>query len=105
MSTPTAVLYGYPGIVADEIVDELQSAVAAFPRFNSAHEGFAVIAEEVDELWREVMANKGGTRVAINRDDMRKEAIQVAAMAMRFVIDLCSSPDGAGDRWRDEWAP
>ena len=64
---------------------ELEKAQAKFPRFNSGHEGWAVIAEELDELWREVRSNQA-TPDRNNR--MRKEAIQVAAMAIRFLADM-----------------
>jgi glutamyl-tRNA reductase len=57
---------------------------------NSAHEGWAVIWEELDELWDEVRAKQGARDVA----KMRKEAVQVAAMAMRFVLDVCDSERG-----------
>jgi len=66
-----------------EVRDELASAIEKFPPFNSAHEGYAILSEEVDELWDEVKNNK--------HDDgakQRKEAIQVAAMAIRFVLDI-----------------
>jgi hypothetical protein len=84
MTTPTR-------IVLADIGDELAEATLAFPPFNSAHEGFAVIAEELDELWESVRANKSGTRSVppLLRGEMRKEAIQVAAMAARFVHDIC----------------
>lgn len=58
--------------------------------FNSVHEGYAVLLEEVDELWDEVKKNPlkmaGGREQ--HRQLMRKEAIQVAAMALRFVSEL-----------------
>lgn len=62
-----------------------QEAVAAmhrFPPFNSPHEGKAVIEEELEELWDHCKANTGRS------DDAMKEAIQVAAMAIRYVYDL-----------------
>lgn len=62
---------------------EYERAAAKFPKFNSAHEGYAVLLEEVDELWDEVKKNPR------NATAMRTEAIQVAAMAMRFLIDCC----------------
>lgn len=65
------------------VADELSKALARFASFNSAHEGKAVIEEELDELWEHVKANTGVT------DEARTEAIQVAAMALRYVIDLC----------------
>jgi len=65
---------------------ELRRAREKFPRFNSAHEGYAVILEEMDELWDEVMKK----RVARSKSVMREEAIQIAAMAVRFMVDVCS---------------
>ena len=69
--------------IAQEVVEEVESASQKFPKFNSAHEGFAILKEEVDELWDEV--KKQDT----NSEAMRKEACQCAAMAMRFIKDLC----------------
>lgn len=66
--------------VQAEIYAEVKRAVEKFPAFNSAHEGFSVLNEEVDELWDEV-----------RRDDYEKqvkEAIQVGAMAVRFIMDI-----------------
>ena len=63
---------------------ELRRAMALFGPFKNGHEGWAVIREEVDELWDEVKANKRVDHVA----RQRKEAIQIAAMALRFVVDL-----------------
>ena len=61
---------------------EYDKAVNKFGPFHSAHEGYAVLKEEVDELWDEVKAGQNKTR-------MRKEALQVAAMAIRFIQDIC----------------
>lgn len=66
--------------VAKLVLAELYRAVDKFPKFNSTHEGYAVIKEELDELWTEVMSN--------NRDLAVEEAVQVAAMAIRFITDL-----------------
>ncbi len=72
----------------DDVRAELQRARAKFPRAQaSAHEGFAVLDEERDELWDEVKGNH-----AERKARMRAEAIQVAAMAIRFIEDVC---DGA----------
>lgn len=81
--------------IAHQAESELLRATALHGSFASAHEGYAVILEELDELWDEV--KKGGTEPrSIPR--MRKEAIQVAAMAMRFVLDVCDKGVTKGER-------
>lgn len=72
------------------VITELDQAQEAFPPFNSAHEGWAVLKEEFDELWGEVKINQKRRDLA----KMRHEAVQVAAMAMRFIIDVCSEERG-----------
>lgn len=66
---------------------ELETAMERYPAMASAHEGWAVILEEMDELWDEVKKSPK------NRDPeaMKAEAIQLAAMAMRFLIDVCKT--------------
>ena len=59
---------------------ELIKATNGFGSFNSGHEGYAVIREELDEMWDEVKANRP--------DRAGEEAVQVAAMGARFVLDL-----------------
>lgn len=66
------------------ISEEWKFAVIKYPHFNSAHEGWAIIKEELDELWevvREKQENEGRS------ERLEKEAIQVAAMALRFLVD------------------
>jgi hypothetical protein len=70
-------------------MNEFYRATSEFPAFHSAHEGYAVLKEEVDELWDEVKT-KRVQFPELHRAAMRKEAIQVAAMAIRFVFDVCS---------------
>ena len=70
----------------DDVMVELRSAEKHFPPMRSPHEGIAILEEEVGELWQEI-TKKEHDAVA-----MRKEAIQVAAMACRFLKDLCSVP-------------
>ena len=64
---------------------ELDRAFDRYGSFHSAHEGWAVIREEVDELWDEV---KKKSDIRTSRS-MREEAIQIAAMAIRFAVDIC----------------
>ena len=71
----------------DIVHGEAFRAMKAFPKFNSAHEGFAVLKEEVDELWETVRMKQSDTQ---RPEMMKREAIQVAAMAMRFLHDRCA---------------
>lgn len=64
--------------IANEVLAELARANAKFPPFSSSHEGYAVILEELDELWDNIKTNALWT-------NQRKEAIQVAAMVIKYV--------------------
>lgn len=64
------------------IDQELEQATRRFDSFNSPHEGWAVIREELDELWEHVRGNTGRDR------DAMVEAVQIATMALRYVYDL-----------------
>ena len=89
MSTETADYWS--GHYADALRDIQREAVAArhrYPPFNSAHEGWAVLYEEVDEIWDEVRANNVDAAIA--------EAIQAGAMCVRFVADMRAKAAGAG---------
>jgi hypothetical protein len=66
------------------VMDELERATEGHPKMRSPHEGFAILQEEVDELWTEVKANQGTTDRGVS------EAVQTAAMAFRYLIDLCA---------------
>lgn len=72
------------------VARELEQAQMNWPEFNSAHEGYGVLLEEMDELKAHVWTKQK------NRDlvAMKKEAIQVAAMAVRFAIDVCGEESG-----------
>jgi len=68
--------------IANQVIKELERTTEKFGSFKSAHEGYCVLLEEVDELWDEVKTNQGYTMGA------RQEAIQIAAMAMRYILDI-----------------
>lgn len=68
---------------------ELIRAVDHFDAIKSLHEGIAVIEEEYLELRTEVYKKNP------NYDKLMNEAIQVAAMGLRFLIDLIP------DTWQD----
>ena len=63
---------------------ELQSARAKHGPMNSIHEGYAVILEELDEVWDEV---KKKTKER-DLENLLKELIQVAAMAQKMAEDV-----------------
>jgi hypothetical protein len=73
-----------------DVYDELERARAMHSPMHSAHEGFAVLEEEFDELKKHVWMKQK------NRDlvEMRKEAIQVAAMAVAFATEVCNELRG-----------
>jgi hypothetical protein len=73
-----------------DVENELKEALANWPSFNSAHEGYGVLLEEVDELKKHVWTKQKNRALAA----MRKEAIQVAAMGLRFAIEVCNEETG-----------
>jgi hypothetical protein len=71
---------------AEEVLKENKRAQGLFPNFRSDHEGISVIREEFEELWDDIK-DKHATQ-----DQMAMEAIQLAAMALRFLTDCCGNP-------------
>lgn len=69
----------------DLVKQELSTARQVHYPIRSLHEGFAVLLEEVDELWQEI--KKKYSR--FNREHVLEEAVQVGAMAQRLAED-CS---------------
>lgn len=71
-------------VALNEVADEVKRASQLHGPMASAHEGWSVILEELDELWEEVRKK----RSARDPKQMRKEAIETAAMALRFASDV-----------------
>jgi len=70
---------------AQRVAAELQQARSKHTtNINSLHEGYAVILEEVDELW-EIVRMKRENR---DRAAVIEELVQIAAMAQRTAEDL-----------------
>jgi hypothetical protein len=67
-----------------QVRKELKRAQGQHAPLNSAHEAYAVILEELDEVKAEVWKRREARDPAL----MRKELIQVAAMAIRAIEDL-----------------
>lgn len=66
------------------IVEELSRANKVYKPFNSAHEGYAVMLEEMDELFDEIRKKRP------DKNRMQDEAIQVGAMAIKFIQSCCA---------------
>lgn len=66
------------------VLDEFRRATNKNGPFNSMHEGYAVILEELDEAWDAIKMN--------SRREARDEMVQVCAMALRFLVD-CTRDD------------
>ena len=77
----------------EKIKLEISQANSKFNNFHSRHEGYGVIKEEFDELWDEIKINSSypGYWAPIC-----EEAIQLAAMAIRFLMD-CETDDDLWD--------
>lgn len=87
---------------------ELKSANEKFPSFASAHEGYAVIKEEIEEaseeldnckdafedMWKEIKGNNTKEQTICAKvlycqaKNLACEAIQVAAMAQKLIDSL-----------------
>lgn len=76
--------------VLDEVEVEVAQATAKWPPYNSAHEGLGVLLEEVFELQLHVFMKQRSRDL----DAMRREAIQVAVVAVRFASELCDEERG-----------
>jgi hypothetical protein len=68
--------------IVELVLGELAIAEIKHPAgFHSLHEAYAVLKEEVDELWYEIKKQKP------NHATVNKEACQVAAMAIRTILE------------------
>ena len=78
---------GKYGEATEAVYDEIIRAIAKHPQttpFHSTHEGFGILKEEVDEMWEDIKKDNINLTV--------KEAVQVAAMAIRFVAEFGKYP-------------
>lgn len=76
-----------PDQVAHAIMCELERAYAKHGREQwGRHEFYAILKEEVDELWEDIKSDAP-------QENVRKEAIQIAAMVFRYL--------DTGDRYRE----
>ena len=76
-----------------EVFDEVARARAKHPAVNSLHEGYAVIAEELDEFWDEVRSQDDSERLI----RAYRELVQTAAMCQRTAEDVISRSAAPSD--------
>jgi len=67
-------------LVIAKVIEEMERATQEHGTFHSTHEGYAVMKEELEELWEEIKKNDGAR--------INEEALQLAAMALRFLVDF-----------------
>jgi len=63
----------------DEVVKEAEAAVKKHGQYNSLHEAFGVLLEEVDEFWDEVKLK----RAKRSKKRLRGELKQIAAVCLK----------------------
>lgn len=69
------------GMILSEVFKEVRSAITKHGPMHGGHEAYAVIKEELDEYFDEVRADRSKQASA------RTELLQVAAMAVRAILD------------------
>jgi len=71
--------------IFNDIYKEVERANSLYPAFHSNHEAYAVILEELDEVWDEIKKSKEVT----GNEQIKSELIQVAAMCVKYIENLC----------------
>lgn len=67
--------------IVDILNREMFEGFARYGQYHNSHEHYAVLQEEVDEWWDTVKNNESHTHESMY------ELIQVAAVALRFVVE------------------
>jgi hypothetical protein len=74
-----------PDEALKQIENEYLRATDLYSNLHSNHEAYAVIKEEVDELWDEIKKSKE----THGNNQIRFELIQIGAMVVRYLENLC----------------
>jgi len=90
----------------DDIMDEVARAVDKFPRWptNPFH-ALAILGEEKGELDKSVVQWVGEARKGVTEGDVRAEAVQTAAMAVRFLVSLDAGAYDIRTTWHHQENP
>lgn len=82
MSTTTNMTTEDVRAVLNMVESEVFRARRKHEGMKTPHEGYAVILEELDELWELVKADNAVGQAA------RSEALQIAAMAVCYILEV-----------------
>lgn len=69
---------------------EILDAISKFPAYNSAHEAYGILREEMKEF-EDIVFEKQSTR---NLNQMRIELIQIVCVAIRASTEVCGNERG-----------
>lgn len=90
----------------DAVLAELARAAAKFPTWpTDPLHALAVLGEEFGELTKAVLQRTYEPRKGVELEEIRGEAIQTAAMAMRFVMSLDRYRYAPGDQHEQATEP
>lgn len=70
--------------ISQEIMREAVRARDRYSPYNSLHEAYAVLKEEIEEFWTEVKKRPNNRF----KKSIRKEVIQIGAVSMLILMDL-----------------
>ncbi len=71
--------------ILEESKNEITYIATTYNNFNSPHEGYAVILEELDELWSEIKKESS----LRNPIEMEHECKRIIAAAICFMLYCC----------------
>ena len=77
--------------VVEDVFAELQKATLKFPLWpTDPFHALSVVGEEYGELQKAVLQHCYEKHKGVSLDDIREEALQLAAMGLRFALSLDS---------------
>lgn len=80
MSESTHGFRHHLSLIADEAISEAVRATDKHGTLKNFHEAYAVLLEEVDELWKEIKQKNASS------ETIYEESLQVASVALRIAL-------------------
>jgi NTP pyrophosphatase (non-canonical NTP hydrolase) len=71
-----------------KISDTYYDKAAKYEDYSTPHHGWAIIKEELDELWDEIRKRPAGPGCR-SKVKMADECADIAAAALKFMVNLC----------------